>query len=287
MALRRLAVLLALALATAGSRLLLAQDAEGLGKIRDPSFLPRGNLLRTASFGERLILSDAYWLRFVQYVGETVILKQQRWEAMYPLADLVTDLDPRFGYAYQVAGSNLSGLAQRYDEADQILLKGMRHVPDRWSLPLVMGINKFLYQQDYTAAAEYIRRAAQVGKRPHLALLAANLSALADSDAEYQTALAFLDQALEHAGTDELKAELRDRRSRTATFWVLSRLEKALGAYRRMKGHPPARLEELVTAGLLPEIPPDPSGGALQYDPSDGTVKSSVWGARAPLRVTR
>ncbi len=287
MVLRRVLVaLLLLVAATVGARLALAPEAAAQGKIRDPTWLPNGALLRTASFGERLALADLYWLRFVQYVGETVILKQQRWDGMYPLADVVTDLDPRFGYAYQVAGSNLGGLAHRYAEADRILEKGMKNVPDRWSLPLVMGINKFLYEQDYPAAAAYVRRAAEVGDRPYLALLAANLAALANTDAEYQTSLAFLDQALENAGTPELKAELRERRSRTATYWVLSQLEKALAAFEGARGRRPIDLQELVSAGLLSALPADPSGGDILYDPLTGAVKSSVWGPRAPLRVT-
>lgn len=287
MGLRTAGIVVALALLTASARYGLREEARQLGEIRDPTWLPRGEIVRTASFGQRLLLADAYWLRLVQYVGETALLKRPRWEALYPLAEIVTDLDPRYGYAYQVAGSNLGGLARRYEEADRILLKGMRHLPDRWSLPLVMGINKFLYEEDYATAAKYVRRAAEVGNRPHLALLAANLSALADSDDEYETALRFLDQALENAGTDELKEELVVRRSRTATYWVLSRLEKAIAAYEQRRGHRPATLEDLVTEGLLAEVPADPSGGgAILYDPILGDLRSPVWGPRTPLRVT-
>lgn len=284
----RLAALLLALLAIAGAaRARLDREAQQLGRIRDPTWLPRGEVVRTASMGQRLLLSDLYWLRTVQYIGETVLLKRQRWEALYPLSDLVTDLDPRFGYAYQVAGSNLAGLAHRYDEADKILLKGMRNIPDRWSLPMVMGINKFLYQEDYPTAAEYIRRASVVGDKPHLALLAANLAALANTDAEYDTAVAFLDQAIETAGTPELKEELATRRARTLTFQALSHLERAIAAYVQRNGVPPPILEALLAAGVLTRLPRVPEeAGAIIYDPITGKVRSENFGPREPLRVT-
>jgi len=254
--------------------------------LRDPAWLPEGRLLRLSSFGERLALADLYWLALVQYIGETVIAKAQRWNALYPLADLVTDLDPRYGYAYQVAGSNLAGLALLYDQADAILQKGMRNVPGRWTLPWTYATNKFLYQGDFRAAAEYARRAAEVGKRPELALLAANLSAVVNSDDEYRTALAFLDESIEQAGTLELRDELVQRRSKIATYQVLARVEQAVARFRTATGRFPFDLLELITSGELRAPPGDPSGGEILYEPSTGKVSSSVWGARAPLRVT-
>ncbi len=285
----RRAPLLALTLAalalTAVSRRALEPEASARVAVRDPTWLPSGAALRTASFGQRLLLADVYWLRAVQYVGETVLAKVPRWEALYPLAEMVTDLDPRFGYAYQVAGSNLAGLAHRYDEAEKILRKGMRNLPDHWSLPFVYATNKFLFEHQYAEAAAYARRAAEIGKRPHLALLAANLSALANTDDEYRAGIAFLDQMLAETDTPELKSELRERRVRIRTFQALSSLERAIGAYRTREGHLPALLAELVPADVS-GLPDDPSGGRFLYDPATGVVKSSVLGPRTPLRVT-
>jgi hypothetical protein len=277
---------LALLAITASARRALEPEASAVGAVRDPAWLPSGTVLRTVSCGQRLILADLYWLKAVQYVGETVIAKVQRWDALHPLAEIVTDLDPRFGYAYQVTGSNLAGLAHRYGEADRILSKGMRNLPERWALPFVMATNKFLFEQSYAEAAEYARRAAEVGKRPYLALLAANLSALANTDDEYRAAIAFLDQMLGETNTAELKDELRERRTRIRTFQELAALERAIEAHRARAGRLPERLGELVPLEL-PVLPADPSGGHFVYDPVAGTVRSSVLGPRTPLRAPR
>lgn len=274
-------------LAFALARAALEPVAAAQGAVRNPAWLPSGQVLRTAACGQRLVLADLYWLRAVQYMGETLLAKAQRWEALYPLAEIVTDLDPRFGYAYQVTGSNLAGLAGRHAEADRILHKGMRNVPDRWSLPFVYATNKFLFEQDYPEAARYARRAAEVGKRPHLALLAANLSALANTDDEYRAAAAFLEQMLAQPDTTpELRAELEARRVRIRTYQVLADVERAVAAFRQRTGRLPVLLSQLVPEAL-PSLPLDPAGGEILYDPATGAVRSSVLGPRAPLRITR
>jgi len=281
------AALAVLAGGAAAGRALLEPEASRIGRIRDPSWLPEGRLVRAGSLGQRLTLSDVYWLKCVFYVGEGVLDPYRGWAALYPLAEIVTDLDPRFGYAYQVAGSNLSGLAGRYEESDRLLLKGMRNVPDRWSLPFVYAVNKFLYEGDYLEAARYARRAAEVGHRPHLALLAANLSLVTDAEQEYQIAAEFLRESIAQADSDDLRRQLEERLVKVKTYDVLSHVEKAIAAFRDRHIRLPLDLSELVAERLIPELPGDPSGGAILYDGATGAVRSSVLGARNPLRVTQ
>jgi tetratricopeptide (TPR) repeat protein len=282
-----LVALLAVAVGLASlGRATLEPEASARGAVRNPAWLPSGTVLRTVSFGQRLLLADFYWLRTVSYMGETLLSKSDRWEALLPLAEIVTDLDPRYGYVYQVVGSNLAGLAHRYAEADRILEKGMRALPERWTLPFVEATNKFVFEQDYPAAARLARRAAEIGKRPHLALLAANLSALANTDDEYEAAATFLVQALGQTDMPELREELEARLTRIRTYQALSTLERAIDAFRARTGRLPARLAELVPTDLA-ALPADPSGGRFEYDVPTGAVRSSRLGPRAPLRVTR
>jgi tetratricopeptide (TPR) repeat protein len=287
---RHHATLLALLAAAVGVAALgrgaLEPEASARGAVRNPAWLPSGTVLRTVSFGQRLLLADFYWLRTVSYMGETLLARSDRWEALLPLAEIVTDLDPRYGYVYQVVGSNLAGLAHRHAEADRILEKGMRALPERWSLPFVQATNKFVFEQDYPAAARLARRAAEIGKRPHLALLAANLSALANTDDEYEAAATFLVQMLGQTDMPELREELETRLVRIRTYQALSTLERAIGAFRARTGRLPGRLADLVPADL-PSLPADPSGGRFEYDGATGAVRSSRLGPRAPLRVTR
>jgi tetratricopeptide (TPR) repeat protein len=279
------ALLVALVAGGAAARLALEPAATNAGKIRNPNWLPDGKLLRLVSSGERLLVSDVYWLKLVQYMGETVLAKQQRWEALYPLANIVTDLDPRHGYAYQVAGSNLSGFAHRLGESNAILMKGMKAVPERWDLPFTYAFNKYFYEEDFAEAAAYARRAAEVGKKPHLALLAANLSLAANQDDEYETAAAFLEESIRQADPD-LRKDLEARLVKVRTYELLSRLEKDVAAFERQTGRKPFLLTDLIDAGVVRNLPVDPSGGSFIFDPATGQVRSTALGARKPARHT-
>lgn len=276
---------LLLAALAGAARSRLEPEALAVGAVRDISWLPDGRAARAASLGQRLLLADLYWLKLVQYMGD-MALRDGDWSALYPLADLTTDLDPRFGYAYQVAGSNLAGLAGRHSEAERILKKGIENVPDRWTIPWTLAVNKFLYEQDFAAAASYARQAAAVGRRPHLALLAANLSLVADQDDEYAAAEAVLLESIPQAEHPELRNQLEARLVRVRTYAVLSRLERAIAAFQARFARRPFTLDELAFQGLVRTIPPDPSGGVLRYDAATGRVRSSVAGERSPTRIT-
>lgn len=282
--------LLAFALAaavtiTASARVALEPEATSAGNVRDPAWLPSGQSVRATSFGQRLLLADLYWLRTVMYVGESVLSPQRGWDALFPLGDIVTDLDPRFGFAYQVVGSNLSGLAGRVPESNRILEKGMRNTPERWMLPFLLAYNKFFYEDDYATAAEYARRAAEVGRRPHLALLAANLSLVANTGSEYETALAFLEGSLQQAETPALREQLKQRMVKVLTYRELARCEAGVRAFRAKFGRAPLSLHEVAWHGLLAAVPADPSGGVLEYDLATDTVRSTRLGARQPIRA--
>jgi tetratricopeptide (TPR) repeat protein len=276
------ALAVVLGLATAGVRTTLEREALAVGRVRDPAWLPSGKLLRLVSLGQRLAVSDLYWLRTVQYIGEGFEEPQRGWHALLPLAEIVTDLDPRHGYAYQMVSLCLADPARRFDEAYRLLDKGMRNVPDRWSLPLLYAQLKFIYEKDYKTAAEYARRAARAGNRPHLALLAASLALELDEAAEYALAATFLEESIPAAQEQHLKAELQARLGKVRSFEVLLRLEKTIERFRAERGRYPVQLQELAWSGYLDAVPADPSGGAFRYHPGFGTVESTVAGPRRP-----
>jgi tetratricopeptide (TPR) repeat protein len=280
-----LAAALLSATVAAAARARLEPEALDVGRVRDPTWLPDGRAVRLVSMGQQQLLGEAYWLRAVQYMGE-MGLSGGDWRALFPLADIATDLDPRHGYAYQVAGSNLAGLAHRYGEADRILEKGMRNVPDRWSLPWTYAVNKFLYQRDFATAARYARLAADSGNRPHLALLASNLSLVTDEDSEYAAAEAILKDGIAQAADQAaLRGQLEARLVKVRTYAILSRVERAVAAFERRVGRRPLFLAEVVAAGLLRSVPEDPSGGAIVYDLATGKPRSTILGAREPPRT--
>jgi len=281
--LRSAALLVALAATTAAARLVLSPAADAQKPLRELAFLPNGKVLRAVSLGQRHTLADYFWLALVQHVGAAADARQPRWDAVYPVADLVTDLDPRYGYAYQEAGGVLSGLAKRVDLSDKILLKGVEAIPDRWQLHWNLGFNKYFYENDLIGAAKHFQQAALVGKRPHLAYQASALAMDSNGAGSYDFAIHALDVALEEPDAAPLREFFVKRLLQARTFQVLARVEELAEAFRAAAGRYPFGIPELVATGRLQAVPADPAGGTIELDPLTGKARSSVLGPRIPF----
>lgn len=234
--------------------------------------VPSGRAMRVAALGHRTMLSDAYWLAAVQYIGERRA-DQRGWQMLLPVIELVTDLDPRHGYAYQTAGIVLSA-AGLLDESDRILSKGIDKGPPWWSFPYYLSFNHWFYRGDYATGAKYAAMAARrPGASPNISHLALSLASKSGTPEE---AIEML-QELRATVKDEVSAERLDHQIKLAVLERdAQRLERAASDLEKHRGWPIASLSELVMMGLIPEIPPDPFGGKYVWDPKERKVHSSV-----------
>jgi tetratricopeptide (TPR) repeat protein len=246
----------------------------------DVEHVPHGNVARLASLGQRGVVSDLYWLATVQYIGEPKA-DQRGWEKLLPLVDLVTDLDPRHGYAYQTAGIVLSA-AGRLDESDIILKKGMEQGPNWWTYPYYISFNHWFYLGDYETGARYAEIAARTpGASPNISHLAVSLASKTGTP---EQAIDLL-RELRANVKDEVSAGRLDEQLKLA---ILERdaqaLERAAAVYTERTGLPLGALEMLVISGLVSRLPEDPFGGHYEWHPEEKQVRSSVNPFRFRLR---
>jgi hypothetical protein len=269
---------LSLVVATAGARLDRPRPAS------DPSaalvYLPDARLLRPLALGYDQVLADLLWFRTISYFGE-----HYQTDRLYPwlarMCDLVTDLDPRAEHVYRFAGLILPWEAGEVDEGIRLLEKGTGHFPGSWTLRYYVGIVRYLFRHDFAGAAEDFRRAATLpGAPPMVARFAALLEARRQSP---ETAIQILLQMREQATSAETRAVLDRSIDDARVAWDLARLDALVAAHRERTGRPPADLRELVEAGLLRGIPPDPYGGVYEIDAASGRVRSST--GRVPLEL--
>ena len=261
------------ALALAGASVLNFRLAAQIqSRPYDVAHVPKGSFMRLASLGQRGLVSDLYWLETVQYVGDSKA-DQRGYDKLFPLVDLVTDLDPRHGYAYQTGGIVLSA-AGRLEESDRILEKGMEKGPPWWSFPFYVAFNHFFYRGDYAAAARYAEIAARrPGASPNISHLAVSLASKSGSPDQ---AVALIEE-LRRTVADEASAARLDEQLKLA---ILERdaqmLEAAVARFRTERGRDVGSLDELVGAGIVPGIPPDPFGGHYTWNVDDRKVRSSA-----------
>lgn len=246
------------------------------------SYLPQGKYLKVAVLGYRHLAADLIWLRAVQYFG----VKEQtaegyRWA--YHAVDVLTDLDPTFVYAYQMAGTILGVWAKLPQESVDILAKGMVHNPEVWQLPFFLGYDYFYELHDPVSAAKFFRLASMLPGAPeYLPKLAARMTIEAGDP---KAALEFLQRLYQQVQDPRLREGLERRIREVIAERDIRFLEEGIRRYRARYGKLPGSLEALVTGGIIARVPDDPLGGLYQVNPSDGTVAST--GLRERLKVHR
>ncbi|MBI5415098.1 hypothetical protein HZA38_06335 [Candidatus Peregrinibacteria bacterium] len=108
-----------------------------------------GKELKYFALGFDNFLADLFWLRTLQYVGGNARLRE--FPALEGFSQTITDLDPKFAYVYHFAGLMLPSV-QKYPEAEEILLKGEKNVPNDWQISFDLGFLSFYYLEDYDKA---------------------------------------------------------------------------------------------------------------------------------------
>jgi tetratricopeptide (TPR) repeat protein len=239
----------------------------------DLMYLPEGRILRMASLGHRAFAADIVWLTAIQYYGEQK-LTGQTYDQAERLFQAIYDLDPHFKGAVRFGALVLAEDAGNPPGGLALLERAEHDHPGAWEYPFDRGFICHTVTKDYAAAGEAYRTAAELPGAPDLAIRLAGISfaRLGDRDSAREVWNALLDDT-----QNELLARLAVRSLRNLDMEdAQDRLTDALKSFRAERGRPPADWTELVRAGFLDEVPPEPWGGAYLYDESTEHVWSTT-----------
>ncbi|HXX31908.1 MAG TPA: hypothetical protein VEJ89_14500 [Myxococcaceae bacterium] len=237
--------------------------------------LPRASLLRIGGRAFLSMVTDYYWLQAIQLTGRAQTAEEYRDVADY--AQLITDLDPDFRYVYQFAGVVVPYNYGRErwvntQESTALFEKGVARFPTWVFLRTLLAYNISVFQKDYARAARLLDETTHLpGAPPYLPLLATRLYAQAGS---FDAADAFATQFAAAAADPETRAAFERRKQEIALERILRSLDEAVVAYREREGRLPARIADLVSAGLVSFAPEDPLGGSI-YLGEDGRTYST------------
>ncbi len=233
------------------------------------------------AFGFRNFLADVAWLEAVQVAGEPS-LTQAAYDALALRIATVVNFDPKFDVPYLLGGLVLAESPFHYPDALRILGRGRSELPADWRIPFYEGYIRYFSGGDPAGGGAALEAASRVpGSPPYLPFLASRMLA---EGRRPETALEFL-SAMVESESDPLRLRALHARIReVATERDIQRLEDAVIRFRREAGRAPVSLQELVSAGIVPEIPREPSGGRYFLAP-DGSVRSDRLARR--LKVLR
>jgi hypothetical protein len=242
--------------------------------------------LKRASLSYDALVADLYWIRAVQYYGGTRLSTgPKRYDLLYPLLDLTTSVDPNFDIAYRFGAIFLSekypGGAGRPDLGIAFLEKGLRAQPEKWQFAHDIGFVYYWWVQDYTQAAHWFDRAADMPDAPDwLKPLAAVTLARGGDRTSSRT---LWTEVVRNADADWLRVQAEFRLKQLDAMDGIDLMERVVQQYRARTGSLPASWTEMIRAGALRGVPKDPTGTPFQLDPVTGTVTLDQSSSLNPL----
>jgi hypothetical protein len=235
---------------------------------------PNAAAVKVASVGYTDLVTDAYWLQIIQYVGTMHRLHQPSTD-LIPAADFITDLDPQFEMPYVLIGSILTIENGHGPSIERIISKGRRALPKDWKVAFYLGFTQYYLVQKYPEAADNLDVAADLSGYPYYALLASRIRAEGGNP---ELSIAFLEHILEKTEDPTYRRNIEQRIKELLVLVQLKFLNQKLERYRELAGKPAANWEDLERAGVLrpAELPAHPLGGTYAIDPNTGRAKSSI-----------
>jgi tetratricopeptide (TPR) repeat protein len=244
-------------------------------------YVPSSKVLKRMGLGYSGVLADIYWTRAVQYYGRKLGKHERttRYDLLYPLLDITTDLDPHLLVAYEFGSIFLSQKtpvgAGQPDKAVALVEKGIRANPDYWRLYFTLGYIHFFDRKDPKAAQQAFEKGSEnPNALPWMKSMAASMAERANDP---ETALNLWTRLYEGAASDMVKKNALQHIAALRADHDVLELERRVKIYQERIGRLPANWYEMMHAGLLGRVPLDPTekpyklmpDGAVQVDDPD------------------
>ncbi len=256
-----------LVLCMTGSVLFLRQvDQVRTGAtLEEVLYIPSPKLLKRLSLGYDGLLADVYWTRAVQYFGGKRVTGQTRYQLLWPLLNITTQLDPHLIPAYAFGGTFLTVKPPlgpgAPDKAIELVEYGIRNNPDDWRLYYDLG---FIYYdlKDYRNASDAFLRGSRTPKaHPFLKVLAAQT---AERGGEPETARMLWSATYQTTNDKYIKANAAAHLRALKVEQDVTELEKIVETFEQRTGHVPQSFAQLQAEGYVRGIPTDPFGKAYK-----------------------
>ena len=224
-------------------------------------YLSSGKYVKRLTFGYDGLLAGLYWTRAVQHYGsERQGLK--RYNLLGNLLDITTTLDPDLLLAYRYGAVFLAAKypdgPDRPDLAIQLLQKGIQAHPGYWAFWFDLGFVYYRNLKDYQKASEAFSQGQRVPGAPSWLQVLATRIGLEGGDRK--TALFLWQQLYESTDDPSIRATAVHYLQGLRVDDEVEVLEMLVNKFQETAGRAPLGWQDLIQAGLLRGIPPDPAG---------------------------
>jgi len=245
-----------------GQRAALHQD-------RDELVMRSGKLVKAMSLEYAPLMADIYWTRAVQYYGDKRARHDPNFELLWPLLDVTTALDPNLLVAYRFGSTFLSEPSPRgaghAEFGIALLERGIQANPEYWRLYEDLGFIYYFELKDYAkASAAFAEGSKNPDSQIWMKIMAAKIAAEGQS---LQTSIFLWNEVYQTTKDPQVKENARTHLQLLGAEQDCKQLDALADEFQKRTGRRPARVSELVQAGLLPRLPVDPMGYPYVFGP--------------------
>jgi hypothetical protein len=267
-------VLLIACLAGSTATLRQVDELRTTATLEEVLYISSPKVLKRLSLGYEGLLADIYWTRAVQYFGAKHHVYARQYNLLAPLLEITTYLDPHLVVAYEFGANYLSpappdgaGMPER---AVKLVEHGIENNPDEWKLYYEDGFIYYLELHDYKRAEDAFERGSRrPGAHPFLKIMAARM---AQNAGQIETSRMLWITTLESTEDKMIKENAVTHLRALQVDQDVTDLETGLQQYRTKTGHAAQNLRDLVTAGIMPTLPLDPTGSPYRLT-ADGRIE--------------
>ncbi len=234
-------------------------------------YLPNGKYLKAVSLGHPGLVADLVYLWAIQYYSDYERGDRYRY-VEHVFGNVIGELDPHYVDPYWLGAMILVAESRDLEAGLRLLDLGFERNPDRWILPYLAAFECHRVR-DYSRAARYMDRAAGVTDAPPLVLRMR--AAMVARAGDVREALDMWREVLADPRSDAGARAIAERQIRDLKVKIdIAQLQDAAERFTATRGRRPARLQDLVGAGVVGSIPLDPDGQSYRYDRENGKVTS-------------
>ncbi len=229
-------------------------------------YTPDAKVLEMVGGEYRQALAEFSVLKVIFYYGSLVekwrhrVLIRPEFYNMFKTVETAVKLDPYNSDTYYFAEGAFTWKVGHAADVNRLLAHGMQYRTWDPSLPFFAGFNAFYFLHDKKAAADYMKKAAELSGNSLYTTLAARLLY---ETGRTEMGVSFLN-LMEKRAQSERERRLYALR-KTALLAVLQ-VKAAIKSYEAIHHRLPGDLQTLVTSGILQRLPQDPYGGRFYLD---------------------
>lgn len=241
-------------------------------QLAETMYLPNGKALSVLALGYKNVVSNLLWFKTISYFGKHY-RSDQNYCWLAHMADVVTSLDHNSTHVFEFVSTILSWEAGKPQDAIVLLTKAIQYHPENWKFYYLRGFTyMFFLKQNDKARDDFVSASKLPDAHPLVTRLAATTVAQQDSP---EAAVDFLRGALLTIKDSNARNALEEKLREAYLDIDIKNLQTAAQIFKSQQKRSPAELKELVDAGIIKSLPPDPFGGSYYLDLRTGEVRTT------------